>query len=144
MKKTRVLVIDDKEQMRTMYQRFFERAVDMDATIASSGNEGMAKLGEQSFDAVLSDLMIDEINGIEILERAAKSSIRVLILRTGSAYDMDGVKAVIQEKKLSGTIPEGMVVRAKTDPISEVIELIRNTVRSNTDSILKPKEHKDS
>ena len=65
----RVLVVDDDEGHAEAVAESLRR-VGYDCTIAASGREGIRLIEEQDFDVVLTDLLMDEVGGLEILARA--------------------------------------------------------------------------
>jgi len=68
-KPLRVLIVDDNES----HAEALSDGLEMDGhrcRIAHSGNEGAALLSEQSFDAVLTDLVMPDQSGIEVLKAA--------------------------------------------------------------------------
>jgi DNA-binding response OmpR family regulator len=85
MKKIRLLLVDDEQDFLTAYSRRFLRR-NTDVTVASSGAEALAKIEEIEFDAVVLDVMMPEMNGIEVLRRIkAKSPDLPIIILTGHA-----------------------------------------------------------
>ena len=69
----RVLVVDnDIVHARTMGEGL-ER-LGYKVTVAGGGNEGAEQLDADSFDVVVTDLMMNDIGGLEILKLAKQSS----------------------------------------------------------------------
>lgn len=72
-----MLVIDDDAALRELFTRLFERhgfAVDL----AADGHEAMSKLAAGEYAVVVLDLMMPRMSGIEVLERVATASPRML------------------------------------------------------------------
>ncbi len=65
----RILVVDDERSMRRTLRGIFEH-LGYQAIEAPSGQEALASLSQQSFDLVLLDLKMPEMNGIEVLQAA--------------------------------------------------------------------------
>ena len=63
----RILVVDDNEMNRDMLSRRLERQ-GYQVAVASDGREALAMIEAQSFDLVLLDIMMPEMNGYELLE----------------------------------------------------------------------------
>lgn len=64
----RILVIDDEESMCNFLEIMLEKAgYDVQSTV--SGTEGVARLKEENFDLVITDLMMPEMSGLEILKK---------------------------------------------------------------------------
>ena len=65
----RVLVVDDDEGHAEALADGLEMD-DHECVIATSGTAGIAQLGERSFDAVLTDLIMHDKSGMEVLKEA--------------------------------------------------------------------------
>jgi two-component system response regulator HydG len=65
----RVLVVDDDEPHAQAVAESLER-VGYECTVATSGREGLKLIEEQDFDIVLTDLLMDDVGGMEVLARA--------------------------------------------------------------------------
>lgn len=66
-----VLIVDDAADNRTLFLRFLEKA-GASATAVSSASEALQLLRERSFDVVLMDIQMPEIDGFECLQRLRK------------------------------------------------------------------------
>jgi two-component system response regulator HydG len=79
--KKRVLIIDDDMDMCTLLSRFLSRN-GYETEAAYSGQKGIAKFSEQSFDAVLCDFRLGNMDGKEVLLaiKKVKPSAIVLII----------------------------------------------------------------
>ena len=64
----RILVVDDKEQMRLVRQKFLA-AEGYQVETAASAAEALAMLHTQRFDLVLSDIKMPGMDGVELLDR---------------------------------------------------------------------------
>jgi CheY-like chemotaxis protein len=82
----RLLLVDDEERILTALRRSLRRE-GYELVLAQTPREALERLGEQPFDAVLSDHKMPGMTGVELLERAARlqpDAARVLI--TGWAH----------------------------------------------------------
>jgi DNA-binding NtrC family response regulator len=68
----RILVVDDDEDMTAMLARHLE-GEDMAVTTATGGRAALAVLETQPFDVVITDLVMDDIGGLEVLAAAGRS-----------------------------------------------------------------------
>ena len=69
----RVLVVDnDIVHARTMGEGLSR--LGHDVTVVGSGGEGARRIEQETFDIVVTDLMMTDIGGLEILARAKKAS----------------------------------------------------------------------
>ena len=62
----RILIIDDELAIRESLQTLLELE-GYEIAIAGTAREGMAEIGERSFDVVLLDLALPDKNGMEVL-----------------------------------------------------------------------------
>ncbi|MDX2038544.1 MAG: sigma-54 dependent transcriptional regulator [Isosphaeraceae bacterium] len=67
----RVLVVDDDEPHAEAVAESLER-VGYECVVAGSGREGLRLIEEQTFDIVLTDLIMDGVGGLEILGKAKR------------------------------------------------------------------------
>ena len=65
----RVLVVDDEDALRHTLTDLFRR-VGFDASGVGSGKEALKRLKQETFDVVLLDLKIPDIDGTVVLEKA--------------------------------------------------------------------------
>jgi len=89
----RVLIVDDNES----HAEALKDSLELDGhscTLAHSGKEGVARLSERLYDAVLTDLVMPDISGLEVLKRArSEQPDAVVILITGRGSERDAVEA---------------------------------------------------
>lgn len=67
-KTARILVVDDETQVRTMMGSTLER-LGYEVQLASNGREALEVISLNSFDLVLTDIVMQDVNGIALLER---------------------------------------------------------------------------
>jgi DNA-binding NtrC family response regulator len=88
-----LLVDDEKEFLSTMAERMEAR--DMDVTTTTSPKEALKKAQEESFDAIILDLQMPEMDGLETLKELKKKNPDLqVILLTGHATVQKGVEAM--------------------------------------------------
>ncbi|HXF83341.1 MAG TPA: response regulator [bacterium] len=77
----RVLVVDDETSIRDLCARVLQRAGFV-VTTASGGAEAIQRLQAEPFDAVISDIRMPGLSGLEVLEVAkrAQPAIRVVLI----------------------------------------------------------------
>lgn len=116
MQADRVLLVDDEvEFVETLAERM--RARGLDVQTANSGSEALAKVTGRSFDAVVLDLAMPGMDGIETLERLREidPDLQIMLL-TGQGT----VPAAVEATKLGA-----MNVFEKPTDIEVLIEKIR-------------------
>jgi two-component system copper resistance phosphate regulon response regulator CusR len=99
----RVLVVDDDEAIRKLIAAILRRrgiAVDN----VANGEEALKKLGEQTYDLMLLDLMMPRVDGYSVIERVREQKIPieiVVVTAAGAsqvnAIDRSMVRAVISK-----------------------------------------------
>jgi Trk K+ transport system NAD-binding subunit/CheY-like chemotaxis protein len=88
-----LLVDDEKEFLDTMAERMEAR--DMDVTTTTSPKEALEKAQEENYDAIILDLMMPEMDGLETLKELKKKNPDLqVILLTGHATVQKGVEAM--------------------------------------------------
>lgn len=82
----RVLLIDDEPMVRKTVQRMLERAGHF-VVDAEDGRVGLAQLHKEPFDLVLTDIIMPEIEGLEVLMTARRRSPALAVIAmSGSGH----------------------------------------------------------
>ncbi|RMH80946.1 MAG: response regulator [Calditrichaeota bacterium] len=90
----KILVVDDDYASRLMLKKALEQH-DYEVILCSNGNEALKLLQEQDFDMLLTDLIMEGISGIDLLERVRElGKDLATILLTGHASIETAVQAV--------------------------------------------------
>ncbi len=94
-RKSSILVVDDEKIARKTLERFLKNEGYFVVT-AASGEEAIDKLDAYEFDLVMTDLKMDDIDGINIIKKAINKNADIqAILMTGFAYlDITGVDMI--------------------------------------------------
>ena len=88
-----LLVDDEKDFLEVMSERM--QARDMNVTTTTSPQEALQKVQEESYDAVILDLMMPEMDGLETLKELKKKNPDIqVILLTGHATVQKGIEAM--------------------------------------------------
>ncbi|MBI1345843.1 response regulator [bacterium] len=83
--KIHVLIVDDDEAHAEAVAESLER-VGYECTVAASGTRAVSLMESRNFDVIVTDLMMDEVDGLEILRRAKEELPDAeVILLTGHA-----------------------------------------------------------
>jgi DNA-binding NtrC family response regulator len=90
----RVLLVDDEEKfLEVLSQRLGTRGID--AETSTSGEEALVKIKNKNFDAIVLDVMMPGIGGIETLKRIRKENPDVqIIMLTGQGSVDKAVEAM--------------------------------------------------
>ncbi len=109
----RVLVVDDDGQVRQVLSRLLE-AMGVDVETAPGGAQAMAKLDHQSYDALMLDLDMPGVTGLDVLlhvQRAAPDMPVLVVTGTFEAERIEGAVAVLP-KPLDGSALHDALVDA--------------------------------
>jgi DNA-binding NtrC family response regulator len=90
----KVLLVDDEQDfLDSLAERM--RARGMDVSTTTSAQEAIRKAGTESYDAIVLDLMMPEMDGIEVLQAIKRERPEVgVILLTGYASLDKGIEAM--------------------------------------------------
>ncbi|WP_395672421.1 response regulator [Phenylobacterium sp.] len=92
----RILIVDDVADNRTILRRRFERR-GFTIAEAESGGEALEQVAAETFDVVLLDVMMPDMNGLEVLRRIRQTLSDVqlpVIMVTGKTESQDIVEAL--------------------------------------------------
>lgn len=94
MQQHKILVIDDEEVMRSMLKDVLTDE-GYDVEVASNGFEGVGKIKSYTYDLIITDIIMPEIDGIEVLKRAKEISPNSdVLVMTGYASVETAVKSM--------------------------------------------------
>ena len=65
----RILVVDDDEQVRGLLVNYFQFLSGYEVTTAANGAEALGKLSQNVYDCIISDLVMPDIDGLELLKQ---------------------------------------------------------------------------
>ena len=90
----KILIVEDDDKIARVIQLELEYE-GYEVAIAYTGKEAMEKYGAESFDMILLDVMIPELNGLEVLRRVRQKDdeIRIIMLTARDAV-MDKVSGL--------------------------------------------------
>lgn len=118
----RVLCVDDEPDLADLVATYLmDHAEDIDALVATSGEEALAVLGEDSVDCIVCDYMMPDMDGLELLDRVREDHPDLpFILFTGRGSEDVASQAV--RAGVSDYIPKSTG--------TEQYELLTNRVRN--------------
>jgi CheY-like chemotaxis protein len=118
----RVLAIDDEELVREVIQGCLEDIGGWEVLLAGSGSEGLAIAQSESLDAILLDVSMPGMDGIETFQKLQENfstkEIPVILL-TAKVQPTD--KARFSQLGISGAIAKPFDPIALTDQVAEVL-----------------------
>ena len=121
----RILLAEDEEAMRAYLHRALEKA-GYEVVWVDRGTDALPKLEEEHFDLLLSDIVMPEMDGIELAQRAAEISPRtkVMFITGFAAVTLKAAKEAPQAKLLSKPFH-------LRDLVLEVERLFENSKKAN-------------
>jgi DNA-binding NtrC family response regulator len=91
-----VLVVDDEEGFRDLL-KWELTSIGMNVQTAASGDEGVTRLGEQTFDVVITDITMPKMDGLKLLNHVKSTSPKTeVIVVTGFSAVETAVYAMRQ------------------------------------------------
>ena len=81
-----ILVVEDTEALRVLFGRILQRA-GFRVVTAADGVEALARFGEQAFDLVVTDMMMPNMDGFELIRALVKSDPGVRIIAISGVDD---------------------------------------------------------
>ena len=89
-----ILIVDDEESIRVSLKSLFEKE-NYKAETANSSSMALEKLDKSNFDLILTDIMMDEQTGIDLLKTVKNNySSTAVLLMTGYASMETAIEAV--------------------------------------------------
>src|SRR5437879_494573 len=70
----RVLIIDDEESTRLLLARYLSKDLKIEAQLAGTCEQALRYAGDYAYDAILLDLMMPGIGGLEVLREIRSAS----------------------------------------------------------------------
>jgi DNA-binding NtrC family response regulator len=122
--KAKVLVIDDEVVILKSCDKILSEE-GYEVQTVQTGAEGLQKLAREKFDIVLTDLMMPEINGMEVLKRCRETfSDIIVIMITGYTT----VQTAVETMKIGayGYIPKPFTPEELVEAIDRALEKKRH------------------
>ena len=85
-----ILIIDDDKELSTMLAEFLAPEK-LDVSACHTGEDGLERLGRESFDLVILDVMMPGMNGIDVLKTLRRTSEVPVIMLTARGDDIDRI-----------------------------------------------------
>jgi len=108
----RILVVDDEAHVRSMMGSTLERH-GYDVQLASSGHEALEILEQNAFDLVLTDILMQDVNGIAVLDHLHAQQPQLLVVMVSAVHDIgvaiDAMRRGAYDYLLKPFAPEHLV-----------------------------------
>lgn len=84
---TRILIVDDNVMMRKLIRNLF-RDENFEIEEASNGIEGLEIVGQNSFDLIITDIIMPKMEGLELIMNLRKNfpEIKIIAISGGKPY----------------------------------------------------------
>ena len=118
----RILVIDDEEPIRTILHRVL---TSMGHTVieAANGKEGLQKFAEHGADLVITDLVMPETEGFEVLMtlRGEHPEVKIIAISGGGRQGASDNLKMAKYLGASRVIPKPMTMAQLTEALNELL-----------------------
>jgi CheY-like chemotaxis protein len=90
----RVLIIDDEESTRLLLARYLSKDLKIEAQLAGTCEQALRFAGEYAYDAILLDLLMPGIGGLEVLReiRSASPNAATPVVMISVASDQETIE----------------------------------------------------
>ena len=94
MQKTSILVVDDEESIRVSLESILKKAK-YNVKVSSGGLMTLKMLKKDNYDIIISDIMMNDMSGIELLKKSKESFPEIVfLLMTGHAHLETAIEAL--------------------------------------------------
>lgn len=111
-----ILIIDDEEMLRSQLIKYMSLE-NIEAEGAANGREGMDKIEKHSYDAVIVDFRMPEMDGLEMIKKARSHGYRMpIIMMSAHGETKDAVEALksgADDYIIKPFSPDELVIRVK-------------------------------
>ena len=147
-----ILVVDDEENIRIAMSKFL-RSHGFDVSSADCGAAAIERLQQEKFDAMLCDVRMPEMSGLEVVPRALELEPDLAILMLTAVNDaptatealahgaMDYLMKPVELPDLANAIDRALHKRDLAIQHRNVERLIREEVAQRTDELEQEKRH---
>ena len=118
----RILVVDDDPVQRNLAGRLLEKLPGLDVAYASNGAEALKFIDREPPDLVLTDLVMPEVDGLELVQkaRARHASVPVILM---TSYGSETVAVEALNKGAASYVSKTNLVRDLREIVAEVLSV---------------------
>lgn len=121
MEKKRILVVDDEPQFLELIKIRLE-ANDYEVVIANNGQEALDMLKETKLDAVLLDILMPDIDGLEVLKRIRKNDKDLPVFMISAFFNQERFQ-LANKHNASGFIVKTNDLKKEVKNITSVLRM---------------------
>ncbi len=120
---TRILLIDDDKILAAAIQRALQE-MNYSVTLASNGIQGVKWMESESFDLVISDVLMPDMDGIEVAlyMNKAKKNIKLIMMSGGGKIESDFYLQVASKLCANYVIPKPFSIEQLKTLITNLLE----------------------
>ncbi len=124
-----ILYIEDNEKHQKILKRILERnsPINFELLLSKNGKEGIKKLKEKSFDLILLDYKLPDINGLKVLEEIERNYNSHTVMVTSHGSEETAVRAL-------NTGAENYIIKENLRKPETIMEIIENAFKNRTKS----------
>lgn len=86
----KILIVDDEEKTRNSLRRFLTIS-NFEIIEASNGLEALDVYAANSVDLVITDIMMPEMDGLELIQKLREQHGHVKVIVTSGVFDIEGI-----------------------------------------------------
>ena len=145
-KSARILIVDDEPHVRSMMGSALERH-GYNITLTSSGREALEALSRNPFDLVLTDIVMQDIDGISLLERIPEKQPNLPVVMVTAIHDIgvaidamrrgayDYLLKPFERAHLLGTVERALEHRQVLEESHNYQQSLEQMVRARTEML---------
>ena len=137
--KTRLLVVDDDKKLCRLIKDYLE-PLGYDVVTVHTGKQGLEKALAETFDAVILDIMMPEMDGLEVLRQLRATSHVPVLMLTGLGEESDRIVGL--EMGADDYLPKTFSTRELLARLRAVIRRSRITAARIAASAASDKDRK--
>ena len=121
--RARILIVDDHPNTALTFARAISQlSSNLDVASANSGKAALASIDEQPVDILITDMMMPDMNGLELIEtlrsRSGRSSTYTILI---TAYDVPGLRESARRLQVNQTVIKPVRPEALCRIVSNVL-----------------------
>lgn len=92
----KILAVDDEKLICWALKRSFEKKLGYSVCCAYNGTEAMQKISENTYDAVITDLNMPDMNGVELIKSIREMGINIPVVVISSHFSLNILDSILQ------------------------------------------------
>ncbi|TAN45506.1 MAG: response regulator [Nitrospirae bacterium] len=92
----RILAVDDEKLICWALKRSFEKKLGYSVCCAYSGIEALEKIREREYDALITDLNMPDMNGVDLIKKVREMGMDIPVVVISSHFSMNVLDSILQ------------------------------------------------